>query len=142
MSANLMLREIGIALFLAAVGIGAGDGFIDAIVDGGYRWIGYGVAITVLPLIIVALVARLWLKMNYYTLMGLAGRGLFDGLSRSDVPARADGADIHPLLAVSGTVRKKCYELLPVPHVAQKQFGARNEAAERVGWQIKFNDGF
>jgi len=71
-----------------------------------------------------------------------AGRGLFDGLSRSDVPARADGADIHPLLAVSGTVRKKCYELLPVPHVAQKQFGARNEAAERVGWQIKFNDGF
>ena len=74
MSANLMLREIGIALFLAAVGIGAGDGFIDAIVDGGYRWIGYGVAITVLPLIIVALVARLWLKMNYYTLMGLIAR--------------------------------------------------------------------
>ena len=83
MSANLMLREIGIALFLAAVGIGAGDGFIDAIVDGGYRWIGYGVTITVLPLIIVALVARLWLKMNYYTLMGLIAG------STTDPPALA-----------------------------------------------------
>ena len=83
MSANLMLREIDIALFLAAVGIGAGDGFIDAIVDGGYRWIGYGVAITVLPLIIVALVARLWLKMNYYTLMGLIAG------STTDPPALA-----------------------------------------------------
>ena len=71
MSANLMLREIGIALFLAAVGIGAGDGFVDAIVGGGYRWIGYGVVITVVPLLIVGLVARLGLKMNYYTLMGL-----------------------------------------------------------------------
>lgn len=71
MSANLMLREIGIALFLAAVGIGAGDGFADAIVGGGYRWIGYGAVITVVPLLIVGIVARVWLKMNYYTLMGL-----------------------------------------------------------------------
>ena len=63
--------------------LGAGDGFIDAIVDGGYRWIGYGVAITVLPLIIVALVARLWLKMNYYTLMGLIAG------STTDPPALA-----------------------------------------------------
>ena len=83
MSANLMLREIGIALFLAAVGIGAGDGFIDAIAGGGYRWIGYGVIITVVPLIIVALVARLWLKMNYYTLMGLIAG------STTDPPALA-----------------------------------------------------
>lgn len=77
-SANLMLREIGIALFLAAVGIGAGSGFVDAIADGGYRWIGYGVIITVLPLIIVSLVARLWLKMNYYTLMGLIAGSMTD----------------------------------------------------------------
>lgn len=82
-SANLMLREIGIALFLAAVGIGAGDGFVDAIVGGGYRWIGYGVIITVVPLLIVALVARLWLKMNYYTLMGLIAG------STTDPPALA-----------------------------------------------------
>ena len=83
MSANLMLREIGIALFLAAVGIGAGDGFVDAIAGGGYRWIGYGFIITVVPILIVALVARLWLKMNYYTLMGLIAG------STTDPPALA-----------------------------------------------------
>ncbi len=77
-SANLMLREIGIALFLAAVGIGAGDGFIEAIVNGGYRWIGYGFIITVVPLVIVSLVARLCLKMNYYTLMGLMSGAMTD----------------------------------------------------------------
>ncbi|MDE6622993.1 MAG: putative transporter [Alistipes sp.] len=82
-SANLMLREIGIALFLAAVGIGAGSGFVDAIVDGGYRWIGYGFIITVVPLLIVSVVARLWLKMNYYTLMGLIAG------STTDPPALA-----------------------------------------------------
>jgi len=71
MSANLMLREIGIALFLAAVGIGAGDGFVDAIANGGYRWVGYGVVITMVPILVVALIARLGFKMNYYTLMGL-----------------------------------------------------------------------
>lgn len=78
MSASLMLREIGLALFLAAVGIGAGDGFIDAIAGGGYRWIGYGVIITVLPLILVAIYARLRLKMNYYTLMGFMAGSMTD----------------------------------------------------------------
>lgn len=78
MSANLMLREVGLALFLAAVGIGAGDGFIDAIAGGGYRWIGYGVIITVLPLILVAIFARLKLKMNYYTLMGFMAGSMTD----------------------------------------------------------------
>ena len=67
----------------AGVRFGAGDGFVDAIVGGGYRWVGYGVIITVLPLIIVALVARLWLKMNYYTLMGLIAG------STTDPPALA-----------------------------------------------------
>ncbi len=78
MSANLMLREVGLAMFLAGVGIGAGDGFIEAIVGGGYRWIGYGVIITVLPLLIVGLFARLKLKMNYYTLMGLMAGSVTD----------------------------------------------------------------
>jgi len=83
MSANLMLREIGIALFLAAVGIGAGDGFVEAIVSGGYRWIGYGFIITVAPLLLVGIVARSRLKMNYYTLMGLIAG------STTDPPALA-----------------------------------------------------
>ena len=78
MSANLMLREMGIALFLSAVGLAAGDGFIDAIVDGGYRWIGYGVIITMLPLLIVGIFARLCLKLNYYTLMGLMAGSMTD----------------------------------------------------------------
>ena len=64
MSANLMLREIGIALFLACVGLGAGEGFVDAVVGGGYRWIGYGAIITILPLLVVGTFARLVLKMN------------------------------------------------------------------------------
>lgn len=78
MSANLMLREIGLAMFLAAVGIGAGDGFVEAIINGGYKWIGYGVIITVLPLILVALLARLKFKINYYTLMGLMSGAMTD----------------------------------------------------------------
>ena len=82
-SANLMLREVGITLFLAAVGIGAGDGFVDAIVGGGYRWVGYGVIITVVPLLIVSLIARLGMKVNYYTLMGLIAG------STTDPPALA-----------------------------------------------------
>lgn len=70
-SANLMIREIGIAMFLAAVGFGAGKTFIPTLLDGGYMWIGYGVIITLLPLLIVGTIARLWLKLDYFTLMGL-----------------------------------------------------------------------
>ena len=71
-SANMMLREIGISLFLAAVGLSAGEGFIDTIVNGGgYLWVMYGVVITVLPLIIGAAIGRFGYKLNYYTLMGV-----------------------------------------------------------------------
>ena len=105
MSANLMLREIGLAMFLAAVGIGAGDGFIDAIVGGGYKWIGYGVIITVLPLIVVALIARLKFKINYYTLMGLMAGAMTDppalgfasSSSGNDMPA-VSYATVYPVV--------------------------------------------
>ena len=105
MSANLMLREIGLAMFLAAVGIGAGDGFIDAIVDGGYKWIGYGVIITVLPLVIVALIARLKCKLNYYTMMGLMAGSMTDPpalgfastSSGNDMPA-VSYATVYPVV--------------------------------------------
>jgi putative transport protein len=71
-SANMMLREIGISLFLAAVGLSAGEGFIDTIVNGGgYLWVMYGVVITVAPLIIGAAIGRFGYKLNYYTLMGV-----------------------------------------------------------------------
>lgn len=84
MSANLMLREVGIALFLAAVGLGAGEGFVDTIVNnGGYAWIGYGFIITVVPILLVGAFARLVYKTNYYTLMGLIAG------STTDPPALA-----------------------------------------------------
>ena len=82
-SANLMIREIGIAMFLAAVGFGAGKTFIPTLLDGGYVWIGYGVIITLIPLLIVGTIGRLWLKLDYFTLMGLIAG------STTDPPALA-----------------------------------------------------
>ena len=69
-SANLMIREIGISLFLAAVGIGAGGNFWSSIVGGGYWWILYGALITLIPLCITFVVAHL-LKLNFYQICGL-----------------------------------------------------------------------
>lgn len=71
LSANMMLREIGISLFLAAVGLGAGQGFVEAIVNGGYYWILEGLLITVIPLILTAIVGRLFLKLDFFTLTGI-----------------------------------------------------------------------
>ena len=82
-SANLMIREIGIALFLAAVGFGAGKTFIPTLVGGGYVWIGYGVLITLIPLLIIGFVGRQWMKLDYFTLMGLIAG------STTDPPALA-----------------------------------------------------
>lgn len=82
-SANLMIREIGIAMFLAAVGFGAGKTFIPTLLDGGYVWIGYGIIITMVPILIVGTIARLWLKLDYFTLMGLIAG------STTDPPALA-----------------------------------------------------
>ena len=70
-SANLMIREIGIAMFLAAVGFGAGKTFIPTLLEGGYVWIGYGVIITLLPLLLIGTIGRWWLKLDYFSLMGL-----------------------------------------------------------------------
>lgn len=64
-----MLREVGIALFLAGVGLGSGGQFI-ATVQEHYLWVFYGVIITMVPPILVALFGRIVLKINYYTLMG------------------------------------------------------------------------
>ena len=82
-SANLMIREIGISLFLAAVGFGAGGSFVETLLDGGYVWIGYGVIITLLPLLLIGFIARQWLKLDYFTLMGLIAG------STTDPPALA-----------------------------------------------------
>ena len=104
-SANLMLREIGITIFLACVGIGAGDGFIDTIVNrGGFQWIGYGFIITFLPLLIMGIVGRLFCKINYFTLMGLMAGSTTDppALAYSNATAGNDApavgyATVYPL---------------------------------------------
>lgn len=83
-SANLLLREIGITLFLACVGINAGDGFVDTIVNnGGFSWIGYGFIITLVPLLIIGCIGRYFCKVNYFTLIGLIAG------STTDPPALA-----------------------------------------------------
>ena len=82
-SANLMIREIGISLFLASVGFGAGKSFIPTLIGGGYVWIGYGVLITLLPLLLIGIVGRKWMKLDYFTLMGLIAG------STTDPPALA-----------------------------------------------------
>ncbi len=89
-SANMMIREIGISLFLAAVGLGAGENFIKTIMEGGYMWVVYGLIITILPLLIVGLIARLKFKMDYYTLLGLLSG------SMTDPPALAFANNISP----------------------------------------------
>lgn len=71
-SANLMLREMGISLFLASVGISAGGQFVETLVDGdGLLWVGLGLIITFVPAFIICIVARKFCKMNYGSIMGL-----------------------------------------------------------------------
>lgn len=104
MSANLMLREIGIALFLACVGLEAGGGFIETIINGGYKWIGYGFIITVLPILTMGIIGRKVCKLNYYSLMGLIAGSMTDppalsfanSTAGNDVPA-VSYATVYPL---------------------------------------------
>ena len=74
-SANLMLREIGICIFLACVGLGTGEQFIQTVTsESGLTWIIYGIAITMIPIILGGIIGKLVFHINYYTLLGvLAG---------------------------------------------------------------------
>ncbi|MFO7445080.1 MAG: putative transporter, partial [Ignavibacteriaceae bacterium] len=84
MSANLMVREIGICLFLACVGLDAGQEFVDTIVNkAGLNWVGLGVIIAVVPLLVVGVIGRYFFNINFYSLMGLLAG------STTDPPALA-----------------------------------------------------
>ena len=74
-SANMMLREVGISFFMAAVGLGAGENFVSSVVSGGYRWILYGAMITLIPTFLTGLIARLVFKFNFYRICGLISGG-------------------------------------------------------------------
>ena len=78
LSANLMIREIGISLFMAAVGLGAGETFVESLVSGGYIWILYGLIITLVPMTLIAFIARVFLKMDFFKVCGLLSGGTTD----------------------------------------------------------------
>ncbi|WP_279146362.1 putative transporter [Photobacterium carnosum] len=90
-SANLALREIGIVLFLAVVGLKSGSGFVDTLVNGdGFSWMAYGALITFIPLVITGCIARMFGELNYLSMCGmLAG-------SMTDPPALAFANGLHP----------------------------------------------
>ncbi len=103
--ANHMLRELGITLFLAAVGIKSGEKFIEVLRDGdGLHWLAYGALITFVPLLAVGVLARVWGKINYAEICGLLAGTMTDPpalafaqqMTGSDLPAVAY-ATVYPL---------------------------------------------
>jgi putative transport protein len=102
--ANLFIRELGIVLFLACVGLSSGEKFIQTIVDGGYVWMAYGAVITLVPILIVGIVARL-MKINYLTICGVLAGSMTDPpaleFANSMAPGQAQStayATVYPLV--------------------------------------------
>lgn len=104
-SANLMLREMGLALFLASVGIKAGAGFWNTVIQGdGLKYVYTGFLITIIPILIVGTIARMKYKFNYFTIMGmLAGTytdppalGYANSICSSEAPA-VGYSTVYPL---------------------------------------------
>ncbi len=75
LSANMMIREIGISFFLAAVGLGAGKTFVSSLVGGGWWWILYGAVITIVPVLVITLLGRYVFKLNFFQICGLVAGG-------------------------------------------------------------------
>jgi putative transport protein len=105
-SANLMMREMGIVLFLASVGLVAGEKFIPTLLSGdGFIWMGYGAVITLLPLLIVGIFSRIYLRKNYLEICGLLSGSMTDppalafanSIAQSEAPAVAY-ATVYPLV--------------------------------------------
>ncbi len=104
-SANMMLRQVGLTLFLAAVGLSVGDGFISTIIDGGYMWVLYGFLITVVPLVLIGFLAYKVMKINYFKVVGLLigamtgapALGYAQSLSDKNDQASVCYATVYPL---------------------------------------------
>jgi len=95
-SSNIILKDMGIVLFLACVGLHSGDQFVDTVVHGdGFYWMGYATLITLLPLLTAAFVAQRYFKTNYLSLCGLLAG------SMTDPPALAFANGLNPSAAVS-----------------------------------------
>ncbi|MCA1908853.1 MAG: putative transporter [Magnetospirillum sp.] len=107
-AANHLMRDLGIALFLAAVGVKSGHGFVDTLVHGpGLSWMAWGVLITLAPLVLVALAGTLLTRVNYLTMCGLLAGSMTDppalafaqGLAPSEAPILSY-ATVYPLVMV------------------------------------------
>lgn len=106
-SANFMLREVGITLFLACVGLKSGHSFISTILAGGWVWIIYGAIITFVPLLIIGLIARKVMKMNYVTICGILSGSMTDPpalafankMTNSDTPSLSY-ASVYPFTMI------------------------------------------
>ena len=104
-SANFMLREVGITLFLACVGLKSGDQFVPTLLQGdGFYWMGMAALITLVPLMLVGLFARLFYKLNFMSVCGLLSGSMTDPpalafantMAGSDSPSVAY-ATVYPL---------------------------------------------
>lgn len=115
-NANLMVRELGIVLFLACVGLTGGDQFVATLRSTGLAWLAMGAAITFVPLLVVALIARFIYKLNYLTLCGLLSGSMTDppalsfagSITGSDVPS-VSYATVYPLTMI---LRVICAQLI------------------------------
>ena len=104
-SANMMLRQVGLTLFLAAVGLSVGDGFISTIMQGGYMWVVYGFLITIIPLVLIGFIAYKVMKINYFKVVGLLigsmtgapALGYAQSLSDQNDQASVCYATVYPL---------------------------------------------
>lgn len=104
-SANMMLRQVGLTLFLAAVGLSVGEQFIPTIVGGGYMWVLYGFLITLIPLLIVGCIAYKVMHINYFRVVGLLTGAMTgapalayaQGLSDDNDEAAVTYATVYPL---------------------------------------------
>jgi len=118
-SANLILREIGIGLFLTSVGIKSGGKFVETFINGGLYWMLLGIIITVVPLLAVAIFVRIKYKMNYLVICGLLSGSMTDppalsfatGITNSDVPI-ISYANVYPLVMFLRIVLAQIFVIL------------------------------
>lgn len=107
-SANLMIRELGITLFLASVGLGSGSKVAEAFASGnGFLWLSMGIVITILPLLLVGIIAMRWFKKSYFEICGLLAGASTDPpaltfalkISGNDIPS-STYATVYPLTMI------------------------------------------